>query len=336
MSSTGASLRKRAVALLSAAMICLLAFLVSVTAAATAPTFTSSHGLRVQGVRQIDARLFDVTLTSTAVSRLLHVRVLLPTGYDAKPQRRYPVLYLFHGTSGGASDWTDRGHAEEITAGRNFITVMPDAAVNYSGGGWCTNWYNHGAGGKPMWETFHIDQLIPWIDHNLRTVASRAGREIFGLSQGGFCAFSYAARHPDMFLGAGSFSGAIDTARYPAAQAFVTPIVQITTTVLDGSSTPDAMFGPRSGDEINWAAHDPATLVANVRGLDLYAYTGNGRPRPLDPSGASTGSGSVIEAGVHELTTLWKRAADQAHVGVSYHDYGPGTHSLALLDTRSA
>jgi S-formylglutathione hydrolase FrmB len=135
MSSSGASLPKRAVALLSAAMVCLLASLVSVTAAATAPTFTSSHGLRVQGVRQIDARLFDVTLTSTAVSGLLHVRVLLPTGYDAKPQRRYPVLYLFHGTSGGASDWTDRGHAEEITAGRNFITVMPDAAVNYSGGG---------------------------------------------------------------------------------------------------------------------------------------------------------------------------------------------------------
>jgi S-formylglutathione hydrolase FrmB len=42
--------------------------------------------------------------------------------------------------------------------------------------------------------------------------------------QGGFCAFSYAARHPDMFLGAGSFSGAIDTARYPAAQAFLVPL----------------------------------------------------------------------------------------------------------------
>ncbi len=330
MFSNGVTLLTRATSLVIVATICLLALPVSVTAAASAPSFTSSHGLRVQGVKQIDARLFDVTVTSTAVNGLLHVRVLLPSGYEANPQRRYPVLYLFHGTSGGASDWTDRGDAENVTAGRNFITVMPDGAVGYSGGGWCTNWYNRGRGGKPMWETFHIDQLIPWIDGNLRTVASRAGREIFGLSQGGFCAFSYAARHPDMFLGAGSFSGAIDVARYEAAQAFVTPIVQITTTVLDGCPTPDAMFGPRSRNEINWAAHDPATLVANMRGMDLYAYAGNGRPGPLDPSGTSSSSGSqVIEAGVHELTTLWKHAADQAHVAVSYHDYGPGTHSWA-------
>ena len=60
----------------------------------------------------------------------------------------------------------------------------------------------------PRWETFHIDQLIPWIDHNLRTVADRRGRAIAGLSQGGFCSMSYAARHPDLFGVALSFSGA--------------------------------------------------------------------------------------------------------------------------------
>ena len=75
---------------------------------------------------------------------------------------------------------------------------MPDIALSYAGGGWCTDWFNGGAGGPPRWETFHIDQLIPWVDRNLRTVANRGGRAIAGLSQGGFCSMSYAARHPDL------------------------------------------------------------------------------------------------------------------------------------------
>lgn len=294
--------------------------------AGAAPSFTSSNGLTVQAVQRLDTRTFDVTLTSTVIDGPLHVRVILPDGYDQQPAARYPVLYLFHGTSGGASDWTDKGAAEQTTAGHDLITVIPDAAVSFSGGGWCTNWYNRGAGGKPMWETFHIDQLIPWVDQTLRTRATRAGRQIFGLSQGGFCAYSYAARHPDTFLGAGSFSGAIDTARDPAAQALTTPVIQATATALDGGSDPDAIFGPRATQEINWAAHDPATLVENLGAMSLYAYTGNGQPGPLD-SPVPNPAGSAIEAGVHALTSMWKDAADAAGVPVSYHDYGPGTHS---------
>ena len=60
----------------------------------------------------------------------------------------------------------------------------------------------------PEWETFHIDPFIPWIDSNLRTIPHRRGRAIAGLSQGGFCSLSYAARHPDMFTSVAGFSGA--------------------------------------------------------------------------------------------------------------------------------
>ncbi len=125
------------------------------------------------------------------------------------------MLYLLHGTSGGAADWTTVGGAEQTTAGLGLIVVMPDIALDDNGGGWCTNWYNGGRYGQPEWETFHIDQLIPWIDHNLRTVATRDGRAIAGLSQGGFCSMSYAARHPDMFETALAYSGAPDTAYDP-------------------------------------------------------------------------------------------------------------------------
>jgi S-formylglutathione hydrolase FrmB len=81
----------------------------------------------------------------------------LPAGYDRHPTRRYPVLYLLHGTSGGAEEWTRVGEAEQTTAGLPLILVMPDIALNLNGGGWCTNWPD----GEYRWETFHIDQLIP-------------------------------------------------------------------------------------------------------------------------------------------------------------------------------
>src|SRR6202022_3173993 len=102
------------------------------------------------------------------------------------------------------------------------------------------------------WETFHVGQLIPWVDANLRTVASRPGRAIAGLSQGGFCAMSYAARHPDMFTTAVSFSGAPDIAYDLEAQVLVTPIINATEVFLDGAP-PNSMFGDRLAEELNWA-----------------------------------------------------------------------------------
>lgn len=51
---------------------------------------------------------------------------------------------------------------------------------------------------------------MPWIDHRYRTIPSRSGRAIVGISQGGFGSMSYAARHPDLYHAAASFSGAVD------------------------------------------------------------------------------------------------------------------------------
>ena len=312
--------------ILRAVVVCLALTALLAPPASAAPAFDSGHGLTVGKVEQISPRQYDVALRSSVIDGPLHVRVILPAGYDQRPGKRWPVLYLFHGTSGGASDWPVKGDAERTTARSDFITVMPDAGIEFDGGGYCTNWFNRGAGGKPMWETFEIDQVVPWVDANLRTLARREGRAIFGLSQGGFCAFSLAARHPDMFLSAGSYSGAIDSAKDPEGRALMTPIVQATATALGPSDDPDAIFGPRTTQEVNWAAHDPATLVPNMRGMSLYAYTGDGRPGPLDPPEPNP-AGAAIESGVHRLTQLWKANADAAQIPVEYHDYGPGTHT---------
>src|SRR5438128_1855963 len=73
------------------------------------------------------------------------------------------------------------------------------------------------------WETYHMRELIPWIDSHYPTVADRSGRAIAGLSMGGFGAMTYAAKHPDLFAAAGSFSGAVDTDyNYPYANEILT------------------------------------------------------------------------------------------------------------------
>jgi len=290
-------------------------------AAADAVTFHNGDGLTLVSTKQLDSRLIALTVKTAALPGPANIRILLPAGYAAHPRKRYPVLYLLHGTSGGAADWTTMGQAEQTTAGKPLIVVMPDIALGDDGGGWCTNWPD----GLYKWETFHIDQLIPWVDANLRTIATRDGRAIAGLSQGGFCSMSYAARHPDLFITALAYSGAPDIAYDAEAQTLVTPIINATEVGLDGVPA-NSMFGPRTSDEVNWAAHDPTTLAANLRGMNLLMYAGNGQPGPLN-SGVPNAGAMAIEAGVYQLTTLFHNRL--VALGLpSYIDlYGAGTHS---------
>jgi S-formylglutathione hydrolase FrmB len=270
-------------------------------------------GLSVLESVQLSPRLTDFLMDSSVLRAPVHVRVLLPDGYAANPERNYPVLYLMHGGFGRASDWTDLGDAEQITAGAPVIVVMPGDG----NGGWCTDWYNGGRGGPPMWETFHIGQLIPWVDATYRTIASRRGRAIAGLSTGGFCAMSYAARHRDLFAWAGSFSGAVDIVHN-------IPIVAVigAEAIADGGG-PQDVFGSRLVNQAVWRAHNPWDLAADLRGLGLYLATGNGRPGPYD-----AGRGvDLVEEQIHQMNLAFHRRLLELHIGHVWGDYGPGTHS---------
>lgn len=299
----------------------------STQAATPAPvTFGDAAGLHVLAVKEYDLRDYNISVSTSALGRPVNVRVLLPTGYT--PRRRYPVLYLFHGTSGSASDWIDQGDAERLTAGLPLIVVMPDAGFDDDGGGWCTNWVDTSTKlGPSQWETFHVQELIPWVDANLPTIGDRAGRAIAGLSQGGFCSTTYAARHPDMFLSVGSFSGAPDIDYDPVVAAGATAVVEGTAFGLDGVE-PEAMFGSRVTDEINWQGHDPADLMENLRPVSVWLYTANGLPGPYDkpyPNPEAMG----IEGLVGASTDSFYQRAQQIGLPVHFDDYTYGTHSWA-------
>ena len=301
-------------------------------AVATEPVaFEDAHGIDVLEAVRLDERQYEVSVLTPALGRPVDVRILVPSGYaaaDPATAARLPVLYLFHGTSGRASDWVTMGDVVETTADVPVIVVMPDAGFDGNGGGWFTNWVDQSTLlGPSQWETFHVDQLIPWVDANLRTVASREGRAVAGLSQGGFGSMTYAARHPDTYASVASFSGAPDIDWNPAIAAGATLVIEATAVGLN-RTPPEVMFGSRATNEINWQGHDPATLVDNLRGVDVWLYTASGLPGEHDGAQPNL-AGSGIEAMTHSSTMGFVQRARM--LGVPHHlvDRQHGTHSWA-------
>jgi S-formylglutathione hydrolase FrmB len=281
-----------------------LALLPAAAEAVAPPALVSSQ--------QLDPRLVELTFRTPALAADTHVRVLLPTGYDPSGRTRYPVLYLLHGSIDDYRSWTDKGDAEAITKGVPLIVVMPDTGPygNY------TNWFNDGAFGQPEWETFHIGQLLPWIDAHYPTIGKRSGRAVAGLSMGGGGAMAYAARHPDLFVSASSFSGAVDT-NSPTVQ----PVTQASG-LSDGSHSPGAIFGLRATEEVRWRAHNPWDLAGNLEGLSLTLRTGNGQP-----GGPGGDSGDPVEAEVHSESVSLHNRLLQLGLPHVWDDYGPGGHA---------
>lgn len=300
----------RRILTLATALIAALLGLAAPAAAAPPPP-VDAGGLHVVSYTQRDARLLEFAVSTPALPASTSVRVLLPTSYDASPTTRYPVVYLLHGGYASYTSWTTVGNAVSASAGRNVIIVMPDAKNS-----WYSDFYNDGAYGQPQYERYHISQLIPFVDANYRTVTSRSGRFIAGLSMGGFGAMSYAARHPDLFSAAGSFSGAVDT-NYPAC----IPVVENS-----GSSmgyARGAIWGLRTGNEARWQQHNPYDQASHLSGLRLSIYSGDGNPGPLDPSGMPFDQG---EADVHAMSMNLHTRLTQLGIGHTWVSYA-GTHT---------
>ncbi len=143
-------------------------------------------GLRIVDRNESDARMRYYRFATSAIGWNPGVNVLLPDGYHASG-RRYPVLHLFHG-GGTDQDFVafDRMRIRAWTAGKPLIVVMPDGGH----AGWYSNPVSSSVGPRD-WETFHIAQLLPWVDANFRTYAEYDGRAVSGQETGNAVASPY-------------------------------------------------------------------------------------------------------------------------------------------------
>jgi S-formylglutathione hydrolase FrmB len=279
------------------------------------PTFTGGDGVRVVEQAWLSDRLVELRLDSDALVHPVGTRILLPAGYDPDATERHPVLYLLHGGLGGFRDWTDSGGVEALTDGLDLIVVMPYGGL----GGWYRDWHNFGRGGAPMWETFHVAQLVPWVDEQLATRAERSGRAIAGLSMGGYGALSYAGRHPDTFCAAASFSGAVNTS-FPLVQALicVSPRAQ--------HRMPFAISRAPIVGRADWHGHNPWHLAEALRGMRVAITTGDGRPTRLRRSGDPRPK-DLQEHQVRAMTWSLHRRFDELGIEHTFRDYGNVGHT---------
>jgi putative tributyrin esterase len=148
-------------------------------------------------------RLREDAVTSAALGREMKYRVLVPEGYDSSLER-YPVLYLLHGLGGSYTDWTTRSNVAEYSRTLPLIIVMPDGG---------NQWYTNAADDSARFEDYITTDLPADVVAKYRTINSRYGRAIAGLSMGGYGALKLALKRPAGFAMVGSFSGALEATR---------------------------------------------------------------------------------------------------------------------------
>ncbi len=150
------------------------------------------------------ARVEAVAFESRLVGKPLPYNVLLPADYErtAREKTRYPVLYLLHGLGGGAGDWVSaRSRLAEYAAAHRLIIVAPEGR---------DGWYTDSATvPADKFETYFVEELLADVQRRFRTVESREGRAVAGLSMGGYGALKFGLKHPEKFALAASMSGAL-------------------------------------------------------------------------------------------------------------------------------
>lgn len=205
--------------------------------------FSNGHGITVKAAERWDweRRLVYLRLGTGEVTGWggggPGVNLLLPKDYDTSG-KRYPVVHLYHGGGFNAdfTHWHSMGGQRmllDATRDVDAIFVMPDI----SKGGWGLDARLEWFGLRRNWATFHVDQLIPWVDANLRTIPDAAARGVAGHSMGGFAALHHMAKRPELFTAVSSFSGPSDFG-HPSLQtyAYVSPVAD--------NLQPGALLGP--------------------------------------------------------------------------------------------
>jgi enterochelin esterase-like enzyme len=139
--------------------------------------------------------------------------VYTPPGYEKDIKKKYPVLYLQHGWGEDETAWSNQGRANLIMD--NLIAeskIKPFIIVMTYG---MTNDIRPGAPGglrsfniQPF-ETVLLNELIPYVDANFRTIADQKHRAMAGLSMGGFETHTITLARPDVFSYYALLSGGI-------------------------------------------------------------------------------------------------------------------------------
>lgn len=145
---------------------------------------------------------------STKTSR--RAFVYTPPDYEKNLSARYPVLYLQHGWGEDETAWTNQGRANLIMDNliaegkiKPFIIVMTYGMTNEIKFGGLKDF------SVIPFQTVLVDELIPYVDDNFRTLADQQHRAMAGLSMGGMETKMITLNKPEVFSHYGLLSGGV-------------------------------------------------------------------------------------------------------------------------------
>jgi Putative esterase len=174
-----------------------VALVLAVACCSALPGLAESPPSRVVD-RELPSKNFSQN--KIGISPVRQLVVYLPAGYDESP-RRYPVIYFLpnpfdgdfrsHFKKSDAPELFDRAIAAGMI--EKFILVSVDMTTPLG-----TSWFvNSPVTGN--WEDFMVQELVPYIDANFKTLAKRDSRAITGIFMGGYGAVRFGMRHPEVF-----------------------------------------------------------------------------------------------------------------------------------------
>jgi S-formylglutathione hydrolase FrmB len=229
---------------------------------------------------------------------------LLPPSYDTVKDKRFPVLYFFHGLGGNEQalvqgGWNIIEDLEKRKKIGEFVIITPRAGNTF---------YINSKNGKVRYEDFFVDEFIPAMEKKFRISSHREGRAISGASMGGYGALRTAFKHPELFVAV--------SAHFPALIEQMPKGAELVAG--SGRGSMGASFGTAFGTPLDpkfWDANTPFIFARknDLEGLKIHFDCGD-----RDEFGFDVGTTAL-----HKL--LQSRKVP--------HEYGiyPGGHNGAFL-----
>ncbi|MDJ0653761.1 MAG: alpha/beta hydrolase-fold protein [Xanthomonadales bacterium] len=237
-----------------------------------------------------------------------HVSVWLPPEYQQQPERRFRVLYMHDGQNlfdpriaNTGVDWgVDESLVRLVSEGMMDPVIVVAAWSSSERGAEYSPWHR-----APDYARFLIEELMPRVNREYRTLTGPDNTAVMGSSMGGLLSFYLVSRHPEVFGACGCVSSHFILSESVAARF-------IPSTVGDPDETPYILLDIEDGLRVPQGTR--YWFDYGSEGLDgEYGPTHAAVQQWLERQGLEQGSDFVVrlyEGADHNEASWRERLAD--------------------------